>query len=112
MTELFRSLMSKALAFYVSLSTVIRKYCGKIENHKNEFYNIAFRKKIYTSLEELKPDVDRWIAKYNTERPHSGKHFYGKTPMQIFREAIKIAAEKTIPAAYESDSVENLTNAI
>lgn len=78
---------------------------------KNEFYDIAFRKKIYTSLDELQLDVDLWIAKYNEQRPHSGKHCYGKTPMQTLREAKKIAAEKTIPAAYASDSETNLTSA-
>ena len=60
-----------------------------LETMKNEFYDIAFRKKIYTSLEELQLDVDRWIAKYNEERPHSGKHCYEKTPMQTFLEAKK-----------------------
>ena len=78
---------------------------------KNEFYDIAFRKKIYTSLDALQLDVDHWIAKYNEQRPHSGKHCYGKTPMQTFLEAKKIAAEKTIPAAYASDSEANLTSA-
>ena len=39
----------------------------------NEFYQIAFRKKIYNSLEELQQDVDEWITKYNEDRPHSGK---------------------------------------
>lgn len=77
---------------------------------KNEFYDIAFRKKIYTSLDALQLDVDHWIAKYNEQRPHSGKHCYGKTPMQTFLEAKKIAAEKTIPAAYASDSEANLTS--
>ena len=41
---------------------------------KHEFYDIAFRKKIYTSLDELQIDVDHWISKYNETRPHSGKH--------------------------------------
>ena len=27
----------------------------------NEFYRIAFRKKIYSSLEELQKDLDEWI---------------------------------------------------
>ena len=52
---------------------------------KQEFYDITFRKKIYQSLEELQIDVDHWIAKYNNQRPHSGKYCYGKTPMQTFR---------------------------
>jgi len=76
---------------------------------KNEFYDIAFRKKIYTSIEELQIDVDHWIAKYNEQRPHSGKHCYGKTPMQTFREAKYLATEKTIPVVEISDSANNLT---
>ena len=76
---------------------------------KNEFYDIAFRKKIYRSLEELQIDIDRWIDKYNTQRPHSGKHCFGKTPMQTFLDAKHLAAEKTIPVAELSDSENHLT---
>ena len=36
-----------------------------------EFYQVAFRKKLYISLEELQADVDDWLAFYNGERPHS-----------------------------------------
>ena len=71
---------------------------------KNEFYDIAFRKKIYHSLEQLQADVDYWLVKYNEQRPHSGKHCYGKTPMQTFREAKHLAGEKTIPTTKSSDS--------
>lgn len=76
---------------------------------KEEFYDIAFRKKIYRSLEELQVDVDHWISKYNEQRPHSGKYCYGKTPMQTFNEAKHIAADKTIPAKQASDSATNQT---
>lgn len=79
---------------------------------KQEFYDITFRKKIYQSLEELQIDVDHWIAKYNNQRPHSGKYCYGKTPMQTFREAKHLATEKTIPVAETSDSKHLLTNAV
>jgi transposase InsO family protein len=48
---------------------------------QDEFYATAFRKKIYNSIEELQADVDIWLEYYNNERPHSGKHCYGKTPM-------------------------------
>ena len=78
---------------------------------KQEFYDIAFRKKIYASLEELQIDVDHWIAKYNETRPHSGKYCYGKTPMQTFREAKHLAIEKTIPVAETSGSSNQLTHA-
>ncbi|MEZ6104435.1 MAG: IS481 family transposase [Pirellulaceae bacterium] len=71
---------------------------------KQEFYDIAFRKKIYNSVEDLQTDLDLWLNKYNEQRPHSGKYCYGKTPMQTFRETKHIAVEKTIPAPNLSDS--------
>ncbi len=33
-----------------------------------EFYQITFRKKLYSSLEELQIDLDEWSKFYNTER--------------------------------------------
>jgi hypothetical protein len=49
----------------------------------NEFYAVTFRKKVYRSLEELQVDADAWVYDYNHNRTHTGKHCYGKTPMQI-----------------------------
>jgi transposase InsO family protein len=46
-----------------------------------EFYQVAFRKKIYPSLEALQADLDLWIHHYNTERTHQGKMCCGRTPM-------------------------------
>jgi transposase InsO family protein len=62
----------------------------------NEFYRIAFRKKIYGSVEELQADVDAWVREYNAERPHQGRWCYGKTPMQTFLDSIELAKEKLI----------------
>ena len=58
---------------------------------QNEFYAIAFRKKIYTTIEQLQKDLDTWMNSYNTERTHSGKYCFGKTPMQTFIEGITVA---------------------
>lgn len=71
---------------------------------KNEFYDIATRKKLYHTVEELQVDVDEWIRKYNEERPHSGKYCYGKTPLQTFLESKKIALDKIIQSENASDS--------
>lgn len=60
----------------------------------NEFYRTAFRKKIYTSIDELQADADEWIDHYNCERPHSGKYCFGKTPMQTFLDSKRLAEEK------------------
>ena len=65
----------------------------------NEFYRVAFRKKLYGSIEELQIDLDNWIRGYNETRPHQGKWCYGKTPMQTFLDSTHIAQEKIVPAA-------------
>jgi transposase InsO family protein len=64
----------------------------------NEFYRVAFRKKLYRSIEELQADLDRWMEEYNEARPHQGRWCYGKTPMQTFRDSIDLAKEKMIAA--------------
>lgn len=43
-----------------------------------EFYQITFRKKLYSSLEELQLDLDGWLKFYNTERTHQGKVCNGR----------------------------------
>jgi transposase InsO family protein len=63
---------------------------------QDEFYSVAFRKKLYRSLDELQADVDQWIAEYNESRPHSGKYCFGKTPMQTFRDSKHLADEKML----------------
>jgi transposase InsO family protein len=47
-----------------------------------EFYQVAFRRKIYRSIEELQADLDNWLAYYNNDRTHQGKMCCGRTPMQ------------------------------
>ena len=64
----------------------------------NEFYRIAFRKKLYRSIEELQTDLDAWLAEFNNARPHQGRWCFGKTPMQTFLDAKPIAQEKMIAA--------------
>jgi hypothetical protein len=61
---------------------------------QNECYAILFRKKLYSSIEELQTDVDEWIRKYNHDRPHSGRFCFGKTPYQTFLDAKHIAFQK------------------
>ncbi len=60
----------------------------------HEFYRVAFRKKIYKSLEELQTDLDQWLDHYNNERTHQGKMCCGRTPMQTFLDGKKIWEEK------------------
>lgn len=64
----------------------------------NEFYRIAFRKKVYRSIDELQSDLDAWVQTYNAERPHQGRWCYGKTPMQTFFDSLELAKEKLVAA--------------
>jgi transposase InsO family protein len=73
---------------------------------QDEFYAIAFRKKIYTDIPSLQNDLDDWMNFYNTERTHSGKYCYGKTPVQTFSDAIPLAKEKNIDKWYKTPPLE------
>ena len=64
----------------------------------DEFYRVAFRKKVYRSIGELQADLDAWIRTYNEERSHQGRWYFGKTPMQTFLDAVPLAREKMIAA--------------
>lgn len=63
---------------------------------QDEFYAIVFRKKVFTSIEELQVELDSWIHWYNQERTHSGKHCYGKTPWDTFMQSKHLALEKQL----------------
>jgi transposase InsO family protein len=69
----------------------------------DEFYRVAFRKRIYHSIEELQADVDTWIAYYNGERTHSGKYCFGRTPLQTFQETRHLATEKRLELLFEQE---------
>ena len=101
-----------------------KEYCGNPERHKdidhsrtktkspqtngicerfhktvlNEFYRIAFRKKVYHSVNELQVDLDTWMCEYNEARPHQGRWCFGRTPMKTFLDAIPMTKEKMIAA--------------
>ena len=62
----------------------------------DEFYRVAFRKKIYSSLKELQDDLDRYLKGYNFERTHQGKMCCGRTPWQTFQDGKKLVQEKII----------------
>ena len=48
----------------------------------DEFFRIAFRKKLYESVEVLQVDLDAWLVHYNTERPHQGYRNQGRRPIE------------------------------
>src|SRR5215467_9531362 len=59
----------------------------------NEFYRVAFRKKVYRSLDELQVDLDLWLREYNETfidtyaKVACAKLYDRKTPITSRREA-------------------------
>lgn len=64
----------------------------------DEFFRVAFRRKLYTSIDELQVDLDAWIKEYNEQRPHQGRWCFGKTPLQTFLDSLELAKEKMLAA--------------
>ena len=60
----------------------------------HEFYQVAFRRKLYHSLEELQADLDAWLDEYNNKRTHQGKICCGRTPMQTLLDGKQLWKEK------------------
>lgn len=42
---------------------------------------------------------------YNNERTHSGKHCYGRTPMQTFLDSKEIAKEKLLEKVMQQQNI-------
>lgn len=61
-----------------------------------EFYQITFRKKLYTNLEMLQADLDAWLQYYNYDRTHQGKMCCGRTPIATLEDSKEIWKEKFI----------------
>lgn len=70
----------------------------------HEFYQVAFRKKIYSSLEELQMDLDEWLIRYNSQRTHQGQHCCGRTPLQTLIDGRALAMEKILDAHFENQN--------
>jgi hypothetical protein len=65
----------------------------------NEFCRVAFRRKIYASIDELQHALDLWQKEYNEVRPHQGRWCYGKTPLQTFIDGAPLTREKMLDGA-------------
>lgn len=62
----------------------------------NEFYQVAFRKNLYRSLEQLQADLDQWLEYYNNERTHQGKMCNGRTPMDTLQDGKEVWKQKQL----------------
>ena len=63
---------------------------------QDDFYKIAFRKKIYTTLDEIQADLDKYMKIYNESRTNQGKNCQGRTPADTFAEGLALC-ERYLP---------------
>jgi hypothetical protein len=55
---------------------------------KEEFFQVAFRKTLYESLDQPQTDLDRYLDFYNRDRAHQGYRTQGHTPYQAFLDGV------------------------
>jgi hypothetical protein len=60
---------------------------------KEEFFEVALRETLYEAVEALQADLDRWLAHYNTERPHLGYRNRGKRPIDTITASLTVSQE-------------------
>ena len=62
----------------------------------NEFYQVTFRKRLYSNMEDLQKDLDVWMEYYNNDRTHQGKMCCGRTPAETLLDGKSIWVEKNL----------------
>ena len=82
---------TKTKAFHPQTNGICERFHKTI---LDEFYRVTFRRKLYTSLDELQADLDDWIRYYNQDRTHQGKVCCGRTPMQTMIDGKEAYDEK------------------
>ena len=82
---------TKTKAFHPQTNGICERFHKTI---LDEFYRVTFRRKLYSTLEELQADLDDWIRYYNHDRTHQGKVCCGRTPMQTMIDGKEAYNEK------------------
>lgn len=60
----------------------------------DEFFRKAFREKLYTSVDPLQRDLEKWLRFYNEERPHQGYRNLGRRPIETVLSFVKVSGRK------------------
>ena len=60
----------------------------------DEHFRIQGRAKWYESVEQMQADLDVYLVKYNTQRPHQGRGMEGRTPLTVFEAGLKLVPKE------------------
>lgn len=72
---------------------------------QEEFYSVAFRKTLYTSLDQMQADLDTFMAYYNNDRTNQGKRCQGRTPKQTWDEGYELYKKYVIEKSEVTNEV-------
>jgi transposase InsO family protein len=72
---------------------------------KDEFYSVAFRKKLYVTLQEIQADLDDFMVYYNSQRTNQGRSCQGRTPIQTFQDGLELYQQYVYDAVEEIEAV-------
>lgn len=64
---------------------------------------MVFRKKLYTSIEEMQKDLDDYMRHYNMDRTNHGKRCQSRTPYETFVEGKKIYQQMVFEGGKEKE---------
>ena len=64
-----------------------------------EFYQVALRKRLYASLEQLQADLAAWLVTYNEQRTHQDRMCCERTPWETFEDGRRLVEQKVIDTA-------------
>jgi len=65
----------------------------------DEFYRVAFRKKLYSTIEQLQRDLDAWLAESSAHIKDAGASVRPRCGRSLIVDALPLAKEKLLPQA-------------
>jgi len=74
---------------------------------QEEFYSVAFRKTLYTNLDQMQADLDVFMAYYNNDRTNQGKRCQGRTPKQTWDDGYELYKKYMIEKSEVTDAAVN-----
>lgn len=77
---------------------------------EDEFYKVAFRKKLYKTLEDMQAELDDFMTYYNNERTNQGRYCQGRTPAGTFIDIEDLELyERFVYCGYDMEQKEVIT---
>jgi transposase InsO family protein/transposase-like protein len=60
----------------------------------DEHFRVMGRTKFYETVDEMQTDLDDYLVRYNTQRPHQGRGMKGRTPAKAFTDGLPKPTDK------------------